>query len=174
MPKGFGNKILLMFWERMMSFTFGRNVLLNSVGFDRLLDAFEQMNAGDGTNKAQGYPPYNIVKINERDYAIEIAVAGFRRDEIDITSEGNKLTVTGKFKSEPMGEYLHKGIANRDFRHEFTLAETVIVASADIENGLLLIKLQNVIPAEKLPRKIQIGGASGLIVEEEAREKIAA
>lgn len=169
----FGHVNLAYFQEKMMSFTFGRNVLLNSVGFDRLLDAFEQLNAGEGSNKAHAYPPYNIVKISERDYAIEIAVAGFRRDEIDITSEGNKLTVTGKFKAEPMGEYLHKGIANRDFRHEFTLAETVIVASADIENGLLLIKLQNVIPAEKLPRKITIGGTPELITDE-AREKIAA
>ena len=80
-----------------MPYTFGRNVLLNSVGFDRLIDAFEQMSAGDSGNKAHSYPPYNIVKMSERDYAIELAVAGFKRNEIDITAEGNKLTVTGKY-----------------------------------------------------------------------------
>jgi len=149
-----------------MSYTFGKNVLLNSVGFDRLIDAFEQMSSGDGGNKAHSYPPYNIVKINERDYAIELAVAGFKRGEIDITAEGNKLTVIGRYKAEPVGEYLHKGIANRDFQHEFTLAETVIVDSAEIENGLLLIKLKNVIPEEKLPRKIPIGAAPHLLAED--------
>ena len=156
-----------------MPYTFGRNVLLNSVGFDRLIDAFEQMSSGDSGNKAHSYPPYNIVKMTERDYAIELAVAGFRRSEIDITAEGNKLTVTGKYRTEPAGEYLHKGIANRDFQHEFTLAETVVVESADIENGLLLIKLKNVIPEEKLPRKIPIGAAPHLLAED-AQQPLAA
>lgn len=150
-----------------MSYPFGRNVLLSSVGFDRLINAIEEMNAGEALNKAQSYPPpYNIIKKNERDYAIEIAVAGFKNDEIDITAEGNKLTVVGKVKIEQSGEYIHKGIANRDFSHDFTLAETVIVRSADIENGLLIIKLENVIPEEKLPRKILIGGNSKLVIEE--------
>lgn len=149
-----------------MSYPFGRNVLLSSVGFDRLINAFEQMNSGETASKAQSYPPYNIIKINERDYAIEIAVAGFKGDEIDITAEGNKLNVVGKVKAEQSGAYLHKGIANRDFSHEFTLAETVVVRSADMENGLLIIKLENVIPEEKLPRKILIGGNSKFIVDE--------
>lgn len=149
-----------------MTYPLGRNVLLSSVGFDRLFDAIEQMNSVEVGNKAQSYPPYNILKINERDYAIEIAVAGFKGDEIDITSEGNKLTVVGKVKAGQAGEYLHKGIANRDFSHDFTLAETVVVRSADMENGLLMIKLENIIPEEKLPRKILIGGNSKLIVEE--------
>ena len=87
-------------------------------------------------------------------------------DEIDITAEGNKLTISGKIKSEQVGEYLHKGIGNRDFSHEFTLTETVIVRSADIENGLLIIQLENIIPEEKLPRKILIGGKSKLVIED--------
>lgn len=149
-----------------MSYSFGRNVLLSSVGFDRFIDAIEEMSVGESVNKAQSYPPYNILKINERDYAIEIAVAGFRQDELDITATGNKLTVVGKAKDQQTGEYLHKGIANRDFDHEFTLAETVVVRSADIQNGLLVIKLENVIPEEKLPRKITIGNSSNLMIEE--------
>jgi molecular chaperone IbpA len=157
---------LLEFKEEKVSYTFGRNVLLSSVGFDRLIDAIEEMSTRETLNKAQSYPPYNIIKQNERDYAIEIAVAGFKNDEIDITAEGNKLTVLGKVKTEQTGEYLHKGIANRDFSHNFTLAETIIVRSADIKNGLLIIKLENVIPEEKLPRKILIGGNSKLVFEE--------
>ena len=148
-----------------MTYSFGRNVLLSSVGFDRLIDAMEEMSSGQTFNKAQGYPPYNIIKKNERDYIIEIAVAGFKNDELDITSEGNKLNVVGKVKAEQIGEYIHKGIANRDFSHDFTLAETVIVRSADIENGLLNIKLENIIPEEKLPRKILIGGSSKMVIE---------
>ena len=149
-----------------MSYSFGRNVLLSSVGFDRFIDAIEEMSSGETNNKAHSYPPYNIIKKNERDYVIQIAVAGFQNDEIDITAEGNKLTVIGKVKADQVGEYLYKGIANRDFSHVFTLAETVIVRSADIENGLLIIKLENVIPEEKLPRKILIGGSSKLVIEE--------
>ena len=150
-----------------MSYPFGRNVLLSSVGFDRLIDAIEEMSSGETFNKAQSYPPYNIIKQNERDYTIEIAIAGFHQDEIDITAEGNKLTVVGKVKSTPAGQYLHKGVANRDFTHDFTLAETVVVRSADIQNGLLMIQLENVIPEEKLPRKILIGGnKTNLAIEE--------
>lgn len=149
-----------------MSYPFGRNVLLSSVGFDRLIDAIEEISTGQGINKAQSYPPYNIIKKNERDYAIQIALAGFKNDEIDITAEGNKLTVVGKVKADEPGEYLHKGIANRDFSHDFTLAETVTVRSADLENGLLIIKLENIIPEEKLPRKIVIGGSTKLVIEE--------
>jgi len=136
------------------------------VGFDRFIDTLEEMSVAETVNKAQSYPPYNILKINERDYAIEIAVAGFKQDELDITATGNKLTVIGKTKDQQTGEYLHKGIANRDFSHEFTLAETVVVRSADIQNGLLVIKLENVIPEEKLPRKIMIGNISNLMIEE--------
>ena len=149
-----------------MSYPFGRNVLLSSVGFDRLINAIEEMSTGETFNKAQSYPPYNILKKNERDYAIEIAVAGFKNDEIDITAEGNKLTVGGKVRADQSGEYLHKGIANRDFSHDFTLAETIVVRSADIVNGLLTINLENVIPEEKRPRKILIGGNSKLVIEE--------
>ena len=149
-----------------MSYPFGRNVLLSSVGFDRLIDAIEQMSTGETLNKSQNYPPYNIIKKNERDYVIEIAVAGFKNDEIDITAEGNKLNIVGKIKTDQAGEYLHKGIANRDFSHDFTLAETVVVRSADIENGLLIIRLENIIPEEKLARKIMIGGNSKLLIEE--------
>jgi molecular chaperone IbpA len=156
-----------------MNYQFNRNLLLSTIGFDRLIDSFEQMNAIDNTGKSQSYPPYNILKISERHYAIELAIAGFKSEEIDITAEGNKLTVVGKTQNRADGEYLHKGIANRDFSHQFTLAETVVVRSAEFENGLLVIKLENVIPEEKLPRKIMIGGDSKYLVSQD-KDKIAA
>jgi molecular chaperone IbpA len=104
---------------------------------------------------------------------IEVAVAGFRRDELDITFEGRKLTVTGKVGAERGGEYLHRGVAMREFTHSFTLAETVVVNSADLEDGMLVVRLQNVIPEEKKPRKILIGGDAKYLVEEPA-ERVAA
>ena len=149
-----------------MAYAFGRNLLLNSVGFERLIDAFEKIDSPENAGRAQAYPPYNIVKLSDHHYAIEVAVAGFKQEEIDITAEGNKLSIVGKVKNDNPGQFLHKGIATRDFTHQFTLAETVVVRDADMVNGMLVIKLENVIPEEKLPRKIMIGGAAKLVVDE--------
>jgi len=135
-----------------------RSLLPSTVGFDRLfstLDEFDTLFL-EG-KKTQTYPPYNIVKLDDTDYAIEIAVAGFGMSDLDITTEGNKLTITGSTKETEGKEYLHRGIGTRDFTHTFTLADTVIVKSANIESGLLVVTLQNVIPEEKKPRKIPIG-----------------
>jgi len=143
-----------------MQYPFGRNILLSTVGFDRLLDAFSELEKSVADNKTVSYPPYNIIKLGEHDYAIELAVAGFERGELDVTVENNKLTVTGKVDQERSGEYLHRGIATRDFTREFTLAETVVVQSADIQNGLLNIRLQNVVPEAEKPRRIEIGSNS--------------
>lgn len=140
-----------------MNYPLGRSLLLNTVGFERLIDAFEKLDETDSMGKGQSYPPYNIIKKNESNYLIEIAVAGFSSEDIDITSEGNKLTIKGSIKNVPQTEYIHKGIATRDFEHHFTLAETVVIRDADLKNGLLVIALENVIPKEKLPRKIMIG-----------------
>ena len=149
-----------------MAYAFGRNVLLNSVGFERLIDAFQQLETGDPASRAQTYPPYNIVKQSENNYLVEVAVAGFKQEDIDITVEGNKLSISGKVQGSAPGDYLHKGIATRDFSHQFTLAETVVVRAADMLNGLLVVRLENVIPEEKLPRKILIGGTDKHVVEE--------
>jgi molecular chaperone IbpA len=156
-----------------MNYPFGRNILLSTVGFDRLLDAFSDLEDTLPENKAASYPPYNIIKRGDHDYVIEIAVAGFRRDELDITFEGRKLTVTGKVNANRDGEYLHRGVAMREFTHKFTLAETVVVKSADLEDGMLVVRLQNVIPEEKKPRKILIGSDAKYLVDEPA-ERVAA
>ena len=149
-----------------MNYPFNRDLLLASVGFERLFDAFTEIEKTASSRAATNYPPYNIIKRGEHQYSVELAVAGFKQDELEITSEGNKLTINGQVRKTQDGEYLHKGIATRDFTHQFTLAETVVVRSADMVNGLLVIRLENVVPEEKLPRKILIGGAAKHVVEQ--------
>mgnify|MGYP003349298637 FL=1 len=100
----------------------------------------------------------NIAKISEDKYVIELAVAGFKREEIDITLEDNKLTIQGNAKKDEDGTktFYHRGIALRNFTRVFTLADTVVVKSADLVDGLLLVELENVIPENKKPRKIPL------------------
>jgi molecular chaperone IbpA len=141
-----------------MNYPFGRNILLSTVGFDRLLNAVTDIEKSAADCKTVSYPPYNILKISEHDYAIELAVAGFDESEIEITVENNKLIICATLSQSREGEYLHRGIANRGFKREFTLAETVVVQTADMQNGLLTIKLQNVVPEATKPRRIEIGG----------------
>jgi molecular chaperone IbpA len=142
-----------------LSLPYGKSLLPSTVGFDRLLSTFEEFDniLGQGT-KIQTYPPYNIIKEDNETYTIEIAVSGFKRDEIEITSEGGKLYVNGAIKTARTSDkYLHRGIGTRDFSHKFVLSDTVVVRDADIVDGLLVINLENIIPEEKKPRKIEIG-----------------
>lgn len=137
---------------------YGRSLLPATVGFDRLLSTMEEFDRMLEGNKVPTYPPYNIIKETDNNYTIEIAISGFKTDEIDITAEGNKLYVNGAIKmAQTEGrEYLHKGIGTRNFTHKFTVADTVVVKGADIVDGLLVINLENMIPEEKKPRKIEI------------------
>jgi molecular chaperone IbpA len=128
-----------------------------SIGFDRMFDRLFDDSFVTTTNN---YPPYNIVKVSETDYAIQIAVAGFGKDDIEIETKENTLTVKSVEKKD--GEvvddttYLHKGISNRSFRRSFTIADDVVVKGASFENGLLNIDLERIIPEEKKPRVIEI------------------
>ena len=123
------------------------------IGFDRVLNRMHQQTPGQSNN----YPPYNIVKVDEDNYAIELAVAGFFDNEIDIEVKDGILYVEGKKGDHDEGEYLHKGISARAFRRSFTLSDTIVVRGADLSQGILTIDLENVIPEEKKPRKIAIG-----------------
>lgn len=127
-----------------------------SVGFDRL---FEQMDRQFANSANGGYPPYNIVQINEDEYMITMAVAGFGMDDLSITKDANLLTVEGtspRKDDEDTTMYLHRGIAGRSFRRQFTVAEYVEVESATLELGMLNIHLKRYIPEEKQPKKIAI------------------
>jgi molecular chaperone IbpA len=139
-----------------MTLSYGKSLLPTTVGFDRLLSTFEEFDRLQ--TKPQTYPPYNLVKDDDSHWTIEIAIAGFKKEEIDITFDNSKLIVSGAvLMQKEQKEYHHQGIAKRDFSHKFTLAETVVVKGADIVDGVLVIKLENVIPEDKKPQKIQIG-----------------
>lgn len=139
-----------------MTFPYGRNLLPLSVGFDHLLSTLQEF---EDIGKPATYPPYNIVKFDEDNYQIQIAVAGFGPDELDIEVKDNNLTVNGQINTAYTSDvqFLHHGLASRDFSHSFKLSDTVVVKSADIINGVLKIDLQNILPEEKKPRKIPIG-----------------
>lgn len=150
-----------------MTFAYGRNLLPSTVGFDRLLSTLDEaLNIPEKV--LTSYPPYNIAKISEDKYVIELAVAGFKREEIDITLEDNKLTVQGNAKKDEDGNktYYHRGIALRNFTRVFTLADTVVVNSADLVDGMLVVELQNIIPENKKPRKISLGSTQKVLASE--------
>lgn len=142
-----------------MVHSYFKSMLPNTVGFDRMFSTLETVNdILTNTPSAPTYPPYNIVLVSENHYTIELAVAGFTMTDIDVTMEGSTLTVSGSKKETRVeANYLHKGIALRNFTRTFTLADTVEVKSADIVDGLLVISLENIIPESKKPRKIPIG-----------------
>lgn len=148
------------------------------VGFDRMasmIDAASQNVDGGST-----YPPYNVAQIDEDNYRIELAVAGFGNDELDIESHENVLTVTGRKESQADNDdgttYLHRGIAERGFERRFSLADHVYVTGADLSNGLLVISLKRELPEALKPRRIEIGskGEGNLIDQKPSRKAKAA
>lgn len=125
------------------------------VGFDRLAD---QLDAAARTEAASGYPPYNIERTGENDYRIEIAVAGFKPDELTVEVKENLLTVTGR-KAANDGDakqYLHRGLAERNFERKFQLTDYLVVVDADLSNGLLSIALKRELPEALKPRTVEI------------------
>jgi len=125
-----------------------------SIGFDRMFDRLFD----ETYTSAPSYPPYNIVKTDDEHYAIQIAVAGFGKDDIEIESKENSLVIKTKEKEDVKDEtnYLHKGISNRAFTRSFTLSDDVVVKGATFENGLLNVELERIVPEEKKPRIIDI------------------
>jgi molecular chaperone IbpA len=131
------------------------------VGFDRLADMIDTAAKQEPTG---GYPPYNIEQLGEHEYRIELAVAGFSEDDLDIQVQENVLTIAGKRLPADEGDgrnYLHRGIAERSFERRFHLADNVEVNGAELKNGLLAVRLERQIPEEKKPRQIAINGKSG-------------
>jgi len=132
----------------------------STVGFDRLFDMLENSGLGNG---GENYPPFDLIKTGENAYRIDLAVAGFKPDEIDITAQQNVLIVSGRKKeeSEEKGsDYIYRGIATRSFERRFALADHIQVKGADMKDGLLSIELVREIPEAMKPRKIEIGSGS--------------
>jgi len=127
----------------------------SSIGFDRVFDLLENASRVDSVDN---WPPYDIAKIGEDAYRITMAVAGFAQDELAITLEPNMLIVAGQKLNDDDRQYLHHGIAGRDFERRFELADHVKVAGANLDKGLLTIELKREIPEEMKPRRIEIAG----------------
>lgn len=123
------------------------------IGFDGIFDKMHQLN-----KNTSNYPPYNLIKTGDDSYLIELAVAGFDEDDFDVELHNGVLTIKAEVKdSDTTTNYLHKGIAARSFERKFTLADTIEVEGASLHQGMLTIRLVNVIPDEKKPKKIAIG-----------------
>lgn len=149
-----------------MTYAYGKSLLPMTVGFDRLFSTVNELDQLIGNTKAPSYPPYNIVKIDEYNYEIQIAISGFSPNDIEIETNQNKLIVSGvSAKPEVEVEYLHHGLANRDFKHVYTLSDISVVRFASIINGILKIQIENVIPEERKPKKIPISCDDKLLLK---------
>ena len=123
------------------------------IGFDTVLERIRE--AAETMPKIPSYPPYNIKKIDDEHFVIEMAVAGFGKHNLDIEIKDDTLSISGSLDADEK-DYLYQGIANRAFTRKFTLADTVVVKNAELANGLLKIALERFIPEEKMAKKIDI------------------
>lgn len=125
------------------------------IGFDQMFDQMERRYANSVSNN---YPPHNILRLDENDYAIQLAVTGFDKAEISVTVENNVLVVKGESMTTeyPQEAYLHRGLATRDFVKEFPLAEHIEVVGAETKNGMLIVKLVRNVPESAKPKVIDI------------------
>jgi molecular chaperone IbpA len=126
----------------------------NSIGFDRLFEALNKMQALEGADN--NYPPYDILRTGEDKYRIQLALAGFPPEDITITAQQNLLTVTGRKTAGAEQKYLYQGISTRAFQRQFNLEDHVEVEGASFENGLLQINLVRILPEAMKPRRIEI------------------
>ena len=120
------------------------------IGFDRMFDRLTGT-----THQQSGFPPYNVRKVDEDTYVVELAVAGYNRESLDITEHDSTLTIKGE-RPEDVEEYLHKGIAGRKFTRTFALGEYMYVSSADLVDGILYVVVKREVPEDKKPKTIQI------------------
>ena len=140
----------LSVWNSLRPFSVGFDSIFEE--FDRMLESTERYNSN--------YPPYNIHKMNDNDYKIEVALAGYSKDDIELELKDSTLTVRNKTKEKVINEngngVIHKGISTRQFERSFTISEDIKIKGAELKNGLLIIELERIIPDEKKPRLIDI------------------
>jgi molecular chaperone IbpA len=141
------------------------------VGFDRLADLLE---SAASETASTGYPPYNIERTGENEYRIEIAVAGFKPEELNVEVKENLLTVQGrKAVNDEAKTYLHRGLAERNFERRFQLADYVVVTDANLADGLLSLSLRRELPEALKPRRIDITTGQSKLIEGEGAQKAA-
>ena len=131
-----------------------------SIGFDDMFDQFENMLGNGGLTMQSNYPPYNIRKTGKDNYSIEVALAGFNKNDVEVEFEDNLLTVRtkqiSKSENNSDGEILHKGISQRQFARSFTIADDVKVNGAQLKDGLLTIACERIVPEHKKKKLIEI------------------
>lgn len=135
----------------------------STIGFDEIVDMLDGMTSEN--RKPNQYPPYNIEKIGEELYQITVAVAGFREDDIDITKHNHVLSLEGRMakraeKGSKDHVYLYKGIAERSFQLQFRLADHMEILGIDLENGMLCIRMERIVPESLKPQKLKINSRS--------------
>lgn len=125
------------------------------IGFDNIFDSFERKFANQLSNN---YPPYNVMKVDDDNYVIELAVTGFTKEEIHVEVEGDQLTIKGAkpVEQDSTKVFLHRGLAQRDFTRSFSLADYIEVSGAEIYNGILHVNLHRNIPEEAKPKIIDV------------------
>jgi molecular chaperone IbpA len=132
--------------------------LPSALGFERMFDILDH--ASDVLNSSNvAFPPANVVRVDDYNFVVELAIAGYKLDEVEIQAEKNLLKISGKKEETDERTYLIKGIAGRSFERRFVLADTVVVGNANLADGILSVELHNVIPEEQKPRKIAINKA---------------
>ena len=140
----------LSVWNSLKPFSVGFDSIFEE--FDRMLESTERYNSN--------YPPYNICKLSDNDYKIEVALAGHSKDDIELELKDSTLTVSNKTKEKVVNDesngVIHKGISTRQFERSFTIAEDIKVKNAELKNGLLNIDLERIVPEEKKSRLISI------------------
>ena len=127
-----------------------------TLGFENFLNDVERI-LNDTKTVTSNFPPHNIIKADENKYVVELAVAGFSKDEIDIQVLDNTLTIKGEKQGKDEYQYLHRGIGTRSFTKSITIADTIAVKGAEFKDGILRIGLENIVPEHRKPRKIEIG-----------------
>tara|TARA_R100000988_G_scaffold59248_1_gene29653 strand:+ start:48 stop:533 length:486 start_codon:yes stop_codon:yes gene_type:complete len=153
--------------RQLFSFDLNDPFFKHSVGFDRLFNQLDVIN--NAHHLESTYPPYNIIKTGDETFSIELAVAGFTKEEIDVEVKQNVITVRGEKKeTEEKEAFVHKGIGTRKFQRAFTLADYVEVIEGDIVNGILVLKFERKVPEAMKPRKIELG-----LKEQSPKEKLA-
>ena len=127
-----------------------------SIGFDSMFDRLLGGNMQHVSNN-QGYPPYNIRKDGETKYFIEMAVAGLSEDDLEVELKEGTLSIRSKQSTDDQSDYVHRGIAKRQFERSFALSDDIVVKGCDLTNGMLIVELEKIIPEEKRARLIPIG-----------------
>jgi molecular chaperone IbpA len=143
-----------------------------TLGFENFIRDVEKIL--DNEVKPSTFPPHNIIKSDENKYVVELAVAGFAKDEIDISLQDGNLTIKGDKKDKDEATYLYRGIGTRSFTKVITIADTIEVKGAEIKDGILRVGLENIIPEHKKPRKIEIGNELKEFKPQLLQEKVAA